>query len=206
MNKLHTTKRILIIGGMGPQASIHAHKRLQELLTENGKNAEIVHVSLIIKHFFNNSGRPKLNLTDRQITLLSSIDADLSFIACNTAHLFFDNISSLIKPKLVSMLDFDTHHNPVIVSSPTSKKFKVFGDTANHLDDELDKITGEIIELVIQGDEEEATNKFKKLMNALPQNQEALVGCTELSMLAHKLNLNVRCTLEEFLRKLVWDL
>ena len=206
MNKSQLAKRILIIGGMGPQASTHAHKRLQELLTENGKNAEIIHVSLVIKHFFNNGGRPTLNLTDRQINLLSSIDADLSFIACNTAHLFFGNISSLIKPKLVSMLDFDTHHNPIMVCSPTSKKFKVFGDTANHLDDELDKITGEIIELVIQGDEEEATKKFKRLMDPLPQNQEVLVSCTELSMLAHKLNLNVRCTLEEFLRKLVQDL
>lgn len=206
MKKLHTTKRILIIGGMGPQASIHAHKRLLELLTENGKNAEIVHVSLVIKHFFNNGGRPTLNLTDRQITLLSSIDADLGFIACNTAHLFFDDISSLVKPKLVSMLDFDNHCNPIMVCSPTSKKFRVFGDAANHLDDELDKLAGEIIELAIEGDEEEATKKFKKLMNNLPQNQEILVSCTELSMLAHKLKLNVRCTLEEFLRKLVQDL
>jgi aspartate/glutamate racemase len=205
MNKSQTTKRILIIGGMGPQASIHAHKRLQELLVQNGKTAEIVHASLSIEPFFDS--RPTLNLTDRQIALLSSIDADLSFIACNTtAHLFFDNISSLIKPKLLSMLNFDNHNNPIMVCSPTSKKFRVFGDTANHLDDELDKITGEIIELVIQGNEEEATKKFKKLMNTLPQNQEVLVSCTELSMLAHKLKLNVQCTLEELLHKLVQDL
>ncbi len=204
MNKLHTTKRILIIGGMGPQASIHAHKRLLELLTENGKNAEIVHVSLSIEPFFDS--KPTLNLTDRQIALLSSIDADLGFIACNTAHLFFDDISSLIIPKLVSMLDFDAHHNPVMVCSPTSKKFRVFGDAVNHLSDELDELAGEIIELVIEGNEEEATKKFKKLMNNLPQNQEILVSCTELSMLAHKLKLNVRCTLEEFLHRLVQDL
>lgn len=206
MDKSHTTKRILIIGGMGPQASIHAHKRLQELLTENGKNAEIVHVSLVVNHFFNENGRPTLNLTEQQIGLLSSIDADTSFIACNTAHLFFDNISSLIKPKLLSMLDFDTQDNPVMVCSPSSKKFRVFGDTVNHLDDELDKIVGDVIELVIQGNQEEAIRKFKRLMNALPQNKEAVISCTELRMLAHKLKLNVRCTLEEFLHKLVEDL
>ena len=86
MKKNSKEKRIVIIGGMGPQASIHAHRRLQELLIKNGKSAEIVHVSLVVEHFFRS--KPTLNLNSRQINLLKSIDADMGFIACNTAHLF----------------------------------------------------------------------------------------------------------------------
>ena len=204
MNKLHTTKRILIIGGMGPQASIHAHKRLQEMLIRKGKNAEIVHISLVVEHFF--SSKPALNLTDAQIALLKSIEADTGFIACNTAHLFFDHISKLVNFKLISMLDSDEDQNSIMVCSPTSRKFKVFGNYVQYMDDQLDMDAGDIIELVNTGQESAATKKFTSLISSLPPGRSPLVSCTELSMLAHRLELNLKCTLEKCLRKIVKDI
>ena len=61
-------KTIAIIGGMGPQASIHAHKRLVEKLMENNVKANIIHVSLNIEHFF--SGKIKFNFNQKHRDLL----------------------------------------------------------------------------------------------------------------------------------------
>lgn len=99
MNQHDKLQRIVIIGGRGPQASIHAQKRLQEILIANKKKAEIVHVSLVIDHFFDS--KPDLNLSDRQRSLLASLEADVGFIACNTAHLFFEEISELVNFQLL---------------------------------------------------------------------------------------------------------
>lgn len=201
MEKNNEIKRIVIIGGMGPQASIYAQKRLQQLLIENNKKAEIIHISLVIDHFFNR--RPRLKLSERQISLLSAIDADIGFIACNTAHLFFEEISKLVSFDLMSIVDFDKHPELLMVCSPTSKTHRVFGDKVQHLNDELDNLSGEIISLVIEGDEDKATKKFKKLVRLLPDDQNLLVSCTELSMLASKLGIGLRCSLEESLKRIV---
>lgn len=61
-------KTIAIIGGMGPQASIHAHKRLVEKLIENKLKANIIHVSLVTEHFFND--KVKFNFSLEQKDLL----------------------------------------------------------------------------------------------------------------------------------------
>ena len=201
MKKNHKEKRIVIIGGMGPQASIHAHRRLQELLIKNGKSAEIVHVSLVVEHFFRS--KPTLNLNSRQINLLKSIDADMGFIACNTAHLFFDQISNLVNFKLFSMLDFNRDTNHTMVCSPTSKKFRVFGDNVKYLTKKLDNISGEIIESVNMGKGRLATEGFKNLIDLVPKGQNCLISCTELSMLAYQLGFDAKCTLEETLKKII---
>ena len=59
---------IAIIGGMGPQASIHAHTRLVEKLQQKNIKANIVHVSLDIEPF--HSSQPTLSLSNAQKELL----------------------------------------------------------------------------------------------------------------------------------------
>lgn len=61
-------KTIAIIGGMGPQASLFAHSRLQEELIKQGKLANVMHVSLNIEPF--HSSEPTLNLSNTQKELL----------------------------------------------------------------------------------------------------------------------------------------
>ena len=61
-------KTIAIIGGMGPQASVHAHKILMSELLSKSKRANIVHISLSVPHFFNPN--TKLNLSTEHKELL----------------------------------------------------------------------------------------------------------------------------------------
>jgi aspartate/glutamate racemase len=61
-------KTIAIIGGMGPQASVHAHKTLVSELVSQSKQANIVHISLSLEHFF--KAKTKLSLSTVQKELL----------------------------------------------------------------------------------------------------------------------------------------
>lgn len=60
-------KTIAIIGGMGPFASIHAHRRLTDRLIENKIEANIVHVSLNINHFSDDSSLFKLSRQHKEL-------------------------------------------------------------------------------------------------------------------------------------------
>lgn len=60
-------KTIAIIGGMGPLAGLHAHHRVIDKLIENKIEANIVHVSLNIKHFFDDNKIFKLSRQHKQL-------------------------------------------------------------------------------------------------------------------------------------------
>ncbi len=60
-------KTIVIIGGMGPKAGVHAHNRLIDKLKENKLEANIVHVSLNIKHFFDDDNVFKLSTQHKEL-------------------------------------------------------------------------------------------------------------------------------------------
>ena len=61
-------KTIAIIGGMGPQASLHAQNRLQEKLHKAKKQANIINVTLDVDPF--HSSAPNLELSAEQRRLL----------------------------------------------------------------------------------------------------------------------------------------
>jgi aspartate racemase len=90
-------KHILIIGGMGPQASIHAHKRLIETYQEHYQNTgnsdypRITHLSLNVEDFISDETK-KEAAKNYILTCLKEIDmssVDVGFIACNAANNFF---------------------------------------------------------------------------------------------------------------------
>jgi aspartate/glutamate racemase len=60
-------KTIAIIGGMGPQASVHAHKILVSELTLQSKHANIVHVSLNTSHFFRSNAKFQLSREHKEL-------------------------------------------------------------------------------------------------------------------------------------------
>ncbi len=60
-------KTIAIIGGMGPQAGLHAHRRLVDKLIENNVDANVIHVSLNIEHFFEDDKVFKLSLQHKKL-------------------------------------------------------------------------------------------------------------------------------------------
>ena len=81
-------KHILIIGGMGPQASIHAHKRLIETYQEHYQNTgnsdypRITHLSLNVEDFISDETKKEAAknyiLTCLKEIDMSSVDVGLS--------------------------------------------------------------------------------------------------------------------------------
>ncbi len=191
-------KTIAIIGGMGPQAGIHAHKSLVNKLLKNKVNANVVHISLNVEPFFN--GSDKLVLSQKQKQLLKGIDADIGFIACNTAHHFFKEFQNATKFELVSIID--TAKIPTgstIFCSPTTKKLELFGNDANYVSDTQTEAIVELIKRVNNGDE-----LIKgELKSIIGKTKKPVFACTEISMCAENENVEGTDTLEQVIDEII---
>jgi aspartate/glutamate racemase len=194
-------KTILIIGGMGPQASNFAQKLLTDKLAKQKKRADIVHISLNIPHFYGTE--PRLALTDRQTELLKNTSADIGFIACNTAHVFFDQLQSLVDCKLEHLIkNTKIPKSSRVFCSPTSKSIKIFGDVqyANTMQDR------QILNLIenINNGVQPPKDTLKKIVG---DSRSILVfGCTEISLQAHAEGLKGIDTLEITIDKIINEL
>ncbi len=192
-------KTIVIIGGMGPQASLHAQKRLQEKLHKANKLANIVNVTLEVKPF--HSDTPYLELSDEQRTLLYGINADVGFIACNTAHHFFDIFQACVKFKLEHLVNnCPIPNGAIVLCSQTSRDLQLFGNVS-YVNLEEMRVLSSIISSV---------NKFEKhvSLQAVTEihNETLVFGCTELSLVAFQENLEGIDTLEVTIDKIVNEL
>ncbi len=194
-------KTIAIIGGMGPQASLFAQNQLIKELDDNGIRANTVHITLDINHFFDSS--PKLRLTDSQKELLRSIKADVGIIACNTAHIFFDEFQELVSFELINLTNIEIDKNEVVLCSPTSKKFKVFGDV-NYFPDSLEPKVTKLVQSVI------ADNNSVGLVDIVREissnGSMPIIACTELSLLANEEGLSAKNTLEISIDKVMEEI
>lgn len=202
-------KHILIIGGMGPQASIHAHKRLIETCQKYHPNAgggdypRITHASLSVDDFISDETK-KEAAKDYILTCLKEIDmssVDVGFIACNTAHILYDDIQAATGGKLISLIDLtqkqfrDRHVG--LVASPTTIRQRLYGDDILTPDSASIKAIEEIIRSVISGT---PSNKLAPVLEREVQKLHArgaevvVLGCTELSVVGSHLKLD--CTLD----------
>ncbi len=201
-------KHILIIGGMGPQASVYAHRKLIENYTKNHQNSSnqdyprITHLSINVRDFISD---PEAKDEARSYILeclnqvdLSSVDA--GFVACNTAHLLFDGIQEATGGKLISLIDnvkdylADADDSIGIVATPSTIDSKLYGDIAKIEPDRrgLDNIN-QIIRGVIAGGElaiPELLPALKSEMDKLKDQgaDRVTLGCSELSMFGERLN------------------
>ncbi|MBP7769306.1 aspartate/glutamate racemase family protein [Candidatus Saccharibacteria bacterium] len=198
IKSIKSIKTIVIIGGMGPQASVHAHQRLISKLKEAEKRANIIHISLEVKPFF--SGTPKLNLSDKQIDSLKNLKADVGFIACNTAHHFFDLFQTLVNFKLVSMIDVHLPEGATAFCSPTSKELGIFGEAKP-----LSKALTKRIENIIVSINDDCLVKPGTLSDIVRDSgtENPVFCCTEISLQAFNEGLKGVDTLELALSKVV---
>lgn len=126
-------QRIIIIGGMGPQASLELHRRMiQQALTDGAKDGtdfpHIVHLSLPVPDFIANESR-RSEALEIIINELKNIDAsmdDVIIIACNTAHLLQPDIEQRLNIRITSMVDaaidyVSRHYKTIrLLASPTT--------------------------------------------------------------------------------------
>lgn len=164
-------QRIIIIGGMGPQASLELHRRMiQQALANGAKDGtdfpHIVHLSLPVPDFIANESRRSETL-EIIINELKNIDAsmdDVIIIACNTAHLLQPDIERQLNIRITSMVDaaidyVSRHHKTIrLLASPTTirtglydKPLKAAGVAVLTPDKDEEQVLEVIIHAVISG-------------------------------------------------------
>lgn len=198
------SKHVLIIGGMGPQASIHAHKRLIEKAhdfsnshKENADYPRVTHISVNVEDFISDSTK-KQEAEAYLLECLSEINmssVDTGFIACNTAHLLYNQIQAATDNKLVSLVESTISaldcKKVGIVATPSTINTNLYANTSNKnieivlpTPESMIKIET-IIRSVIDGNSlDSLTNTLQKEIDTLINNgaEKVILGCTELSM------------------------
>ena len=126
-------QRIIIIGGMGPQASLELHRRMiQQALADGAKDGtdfpHIVHLSLPVPDFIANESRRSeaLEIIINELKNIDSSMDDVIIIACNTAHLLQPDIEQRLNIRITSMVDaaidyVSRHYKTIrLLASPTT--------------------------------------------------------------------------------------
>lgn len=196
-------KTIAIIGGMGPQASVHAHNMLVKELAISGKQACIVHVSIPLEPFY--TSKPVLKLTKRFKELLGAIDADTGFIACNTVHHFFCDFQDSVSFKLENIVDNSVIPvDSIVFCSPTAKQLKIYTDV-KYITDQGTAELSTIVDDFYAGKEIE-TNRLTEIVNKYKEDKNPVFACSEISLLAHEEKLKGYDPMLNTINKIVRDL
>ena len=200
-------RRIIIIGGMRPQASLELHRRIIRQALANGAKdgtdfPHIVHLSLPVPDFIANDSR-RSEALEIIINELKNIDAsmdDVIIIACNTVHLLQPDIERRLNIRITSMVDaaidyVSRHHKTIrLLASPTTirtglydKPLKAAGVTVLTPNENEEQALEVIIRAVISGQtiSQSALDKIPITIQSEQANATnhppALLGCTELS-------------------------
>ena len=199
-------QRIIIIGGMGPQASLELHRRMIRQALANGAKdgtdfPHIVHLSLPVPDFIaNESWRGEaLEIIINELKNISASMDDVIIIACNTAHLLQPDIEQRLNIRITSMVDaaidyVSRHYKTIrLLASPTTirtglynKPLKAAGVTVLTPNKEEEQALEMIIRTVIYGQ-----TMPQSVLDKIPitiQSEQAnaanyppvLLGCTEL--------------------------
>ena len=200
-------QRIIVIGGMGPQASLELHRRtIQQALANGAKDGAdfpyIVHVSLPVLDFIANESRRSeaLEIIINELKNISALMDDVIIIACNTAHLLQSDIERQLNIRITSMVDaaidyVSRHHKTIrLLASPTTirtglydKPLKAAGVTVLTPDKDEEQALEMIIRAVISGQTipQPALDKIPIITQSEQANATnhppVLLGCTELS-------------------------
>ena len=164
-------QRIIIIGGMGPQASLELHRRMIRQALANGAKdgtdfPHIVHLSLPVPDFIANESRRSeaLEIIINELKNIGASMDDVIIIACNTVHLLQPDIEQQLNIRITSMVDtaidyVSRHHKTIrLLASPTTirtglydKPLKAAGVTVLTPDKDEEQALEVIIRAVISG-------------------------------------------------------
>lgn len=202
---------MVVIGGMGPQASSQLYKLLIERaisrhgVVENEDFPFVVLESLPVPEFFSGQSRRKeaIAIIRRSIRSAEAYDPVAVGMACNTAHLFIDDVLEGSDVPFVSLID--TVADAVktqgigrvgLVASPTTIKTGLYAKALEERDIEClmpseaeqDELSG-IIHAVIAGT---ASRKEALRLEAIARGlvdkgaEGIILGCTELPLIFPK--------------------
>ena len=195
---------ILIIGGMGPQASIYAHRRLIDVAYHRGARTnedypQITHLSINVPDFISNTTqRDKARAI--LIKALESIDSEsvtAGFIACNTAHMLYEDLTAVVSAdKIVSIIDATRARLDAIrlatpsvsfgiLASPSTIKSNFYDADILPSASDIDVIEDCIRNLIANAEPTDVAPKLQTVIDNLRDRgaTHVVLGCTELSML-----------------------
>ncbi len=201
-----TNKHILIIGGMGPQASVYAHHLLLEEFQktatqlDNSDYPRITHLSINVDDFISDPSKKESSL-QYILRCLGEVDLNsvtVGFIACNTAHLIFDDIQKTIDGKLISVIDTVKAcvegRKVGLVATPVTITSRLY-DMDNIItpdDSDFKNIELIIRQVISDGPSKNLAHKLEAEVIKLKSKgaEEVILGCSELSILGRYLELD----------------
>ena len=105
-------KKIGIVGGLGPEATVDYYKRIVDFFHENNhglSTPEVIIYSVDISHLFKLVSEQRWDdLADwlaGKITALKNAGADFAVISANTPHIVFDQVQALSPLPLLSIVE-----------------------------------------------------------------------------------------------------
>lgn len=205
-----------IIGGMGPLATCDFFQKIINI-THADKDQEHLHIMIDnntnipdrTDYILGKGEDPRIELI-RSAIRLENMGADYIAIPCNTAHYFYDDIIKYTKVKVLNMIEEtalylkDTcsqNEDYLLLATKGTYETNVYNNIFQKFglniiepkDKDKDAIMDWIYEVksskfdVTPRDFEILTNKYIK-----DKDIPAILGCTELSTLADKIDLTIK--------------
>lgn len=210
---------LVILGGMGPQASLELHRLLIEKTSRKANTPDkfpnILHASMAVPDFISDA-----SASERAVKIITETCASLPLqkataigMACNTAHLLLNDIPHLQNDRFISMIDAVCGEVEAsdcktvgILASPFTINSRLYEtplkkcglDVLTPKKSELDELAS-IIRLVISGEKPSSLrSRLTKLSDDL-KNRGAdcvVLGCTELPLIGISTNLPIFSSLD----------
>lgn len=199
-----------ILGGMGPQASARLVELLIEISAKNGVKdggdfPEIILDSVPVPNFISSSRNidKVLKILQKRVELLNNMGVLKLAIACNTAHILFDNLQAVSKVPFVSIIEEvvnTVRGNKIdrvgLLATPSTIRFGLFENALNKFNievilptkKELEACEG-VIRNVIAGKKLKSDIlKVRSIANSLKKRgaQGIILGCTEIPLIFPK--------------------
>lgn len=211
-------KIIGILGGMGPEASANLYSKIIKYCQKEFKAIQDTdYPQMIIYNMalkgFDETGIVDQDLVKKQliegVKKLEEAGAELIIIACNTVHLFYNEMQSTVKIPILSIIE-ETKKEVIrskikkvgIFASETTNKYNLYqkvlekeGIKTISPNKKEQKIMNEIIEKVMGGNQSEVeTNQLNKIAkNYEGKGAEAIIlGCTEIPLAINQSQTKVK--------------
>lgn len=203
-------KSIGIIGGMGPQASSRMLEVMISIASSefNARNGddfpEIIVDSIPVPDFISDSKntKPAFKILNDRVKKLNLLGVSHFAIACNTAHIFINDLSLTSKSPFISMIDEVVKEvlkrkikRIGLLASPSTIKFNLYQkalkgkvETILPSDKEIDLLENVIRNIISGKNSAIDTKKLLSITKSLEGRgaEGIILGCTELPIVFPK--------------------
>jgi aspartate racemase len=198
--------RIVIIGGMGPQASLELHQRIiagaaMSGAKDNEDYPEILHASIPIPDFISSGDSSDgLKRLEQSLNALKFRKDDQIILACNTAHLLLPEIEAKYGIRFTSLVDVTVAAIQQkgtklvgLLASPTTIKTELYEKPLRNIgcnvilptQEDIDVLEQAIRHVIANGSAKDVRALIEPIIQRMVRDGagEVVLGCTELSII-----------------------